>query len=298
MFFGSSMVRKRNSLKSVRLLSSLSFGILIFPFGNLWAWGHVGHQTVAYIAEYRLTPNTQKAVAEILGPEEDLASVSTWADAIVRMRPETAPWHFFNLDVRQDQSEYDISDVCPHHDCVVDQIEKDLSVLREPFASPREKKEALKFLVHFLGDVHQPLHCADDHDRGGNNKWFRYYGSNGRSNRYSWIEFHSFWDNLLQPKAGENPRWLASKLEKEITPEDEKSWAQGKASDWAYESFLIAQNEIYKELPEGPLLERNRWGKDLPEDYYSGKMRLIVDRQLERAGVRLAYLLNGIFGDH
>ena len=167
--------------------------------------------------------------------------------------------------------------------------------LREPFASLRERKEALKFLVHFLGDVHQPLHCADDHDRGGNDKWFRYYGTNGNSRHYSWIEFHSFWDNLLQPKAKENPRRLASRLEKEINPEDEKRWAQGKASDWAFESFLIAQNEIYKDLPEGPLLERNRWGKDLPEDYYTGKMRLIVDRQLEKAGVRLAYLLNGIF---
>ncbi len=259
------------------------------------AWGRVGHQTVAYIAQDRLTLDTQRAVAGILGPEEDLVSVSTWADAIVRARPETASWHFFNLDVRQDQSEYDISDVCPHHDCVVDQIEKDLVVLREPFASPRDKKEALKFLVHFMGDIHQPLHCSDDHDRGGNDKWFRYHGSRGRSRHYSWIEFHSFWDNLLQPKANENPRWLASRLEKEIKPGDEKNWAQGKASDWAYESFLTAQNKIYKELPEGQLLERNRWGKDLPEDYYSGKMRLIVDDQLEKAGVRLAYLLNGIF---
>ncbi|HTC20111.1 MAG TPA: S1/P1 nuclease, partial [bacterium] len=134
--------------------------ILLFS-ARAWAWGHVGHQTVAYIAQDYLSAPSQRAIAEILGPGEDLAGVSTWADAIVRTRPETAPWHFFNLDVRQDQSEYDISGVCPHHDCVVDQIEKDLGVLREPFSSLREKREALKFLVHFLGDIHQPLHCAD-----------------------------------------------------------------------------------------------------------------------------------------
>jgi hypothetical protein len=278
------------------LVLFLNLPVLVFLFPDpSAAWGAVGHRTVAYIAQDRLTPATRAAVREILGMDQDLASVSTWADSIVRIRPETAPWHFFNLDVRQDQSEYDISGVCPRHDCVVDQIEKDMAVLREPFAPRRDKKEALKFLVHFLGDIHQPLHCSDDHDRGGNEKWFRYYGPTGHSRHYSWIEFHSFWDNLLQPKAKENPRRLATRLEKEINPMDEKAWAGGKPSNWAYESFLIAQEDIYKELPEGPLLQRNRWGRDLPEDYYSVRMRLIVDHQLQKAGIRLAYLLNGIF---
>ncbi|HTC21677.1 MAG TPA: S1/P1 nuclease, partial [bacterium] len=122
-------------------------------------------------------------------------------------------------------------------------------------------------------------------------------GPTGRSRHYSWIEFHSFWDNLIEPTARENPRRLASRLEKEFSPEDAKNWAQGKAADWAYESFLIAQKDIYSELPEGPLLERNRWGKDLPEDYYSGKMRRIVEGQLEKAGIRLAYLLNAVFNE-
>lgn len=256
----------------------------------------VGHRTIGYIAQDHLEPAARQAVEEILGPDEDLASVSTWADAIVRIRPETAPWHFFNLDVRQTQGEYDIADVCPHHDCVVDQIDKDCGILAQSFASRDEKREALKFLVHFVGDVHQPLHCADDKDRGGNEKWFRYHWQGGRSWRYTWVNFHSFWDNLLEPKAKENPRRLARWLERQISPDDEKTWAQGKASDWAYESFLIAKNNIYNELPEGPLLEKNRWGQDLPEDYYSGAMRQIVDRQLEKAGIRLAYLLNGIFG--
>ena len=259
------------------------------------AWGHVGHQAVAYIAQDRLTPGAKKAVDEILGPGEDLASVSTWADSMVESRPETAPWHFFNLDVRQSQSKYDIADVCKNHNCVVDQIEKDYGILAQRFASRRDKREALKFLVHFLGDIHQPLHCADDKDRGGNEKWFRYYGPRGHSRHYTWVNFHSFWDNLLEPKAKEDPRRLASQLEKKISPQDAKAWGQGKASDWAYESFLIAQNYIYKELPEGPLLEKNRWGRDLPEDYYSPQMRETVDRQLEKAGVRLACLLDNVF---
>ncbi len=259
------------------------------------AWGHVGHQVVATIAQDNLTSQARTMVEKILGPGEDLASVSTWADSVVKSRPETAPWHFFNLDVRQSQGEYDIADVCKDHGCVVDQIEKDCGILAQRFASRRDKREALKFLVHFLGDVHQPLHCADDKDRGGNEKWFRYYGPHGNSRHYTWVNFHSFWDNLLEVKAQENPQRLAARLEQGVSPQDVKAWAQGKPSDWAYESFRIAQNDIYKDLPEGPLMEKNRWGRDLPEDYYSPRMRAIVDRQLEKAGVRLAFLLNGLF---
>jgi hypothetical protein len=263
--------------------------------GDLWAWGAVGHKTVGYIAQDHLSPAARDYVRDLLGPEGDLASVSTWADSIITFRPETAPWHYFNLNVRQPQGEFDIQDVCRGHNCVVDQIQKDLWILREPFAPRREKREALKFLVHFVGDAHQPLHCGDDKDRGGNEKWFRYYGSRAGLKRFTWVNLHSFWDNLIETKAKENPRRLASRLESQIQPADKKEWTQGGPSDWAYESFLIAKNDIYGELPEGPLLEKNRWGKDLPEDYYSGKMRQIVDRQLEKAGIRLAYLLNGIF---
>jgi hypothetical protein len=255
----------------------------------------VGHQTVAYIVQDRLTLWARQGVEELLGPGEDMADVSTWADFIEKDRPETAPWHFINLEVRQDLGRYEIPGDCPRHDCVVDQVAKDLGLLGERFASRREKREALKFLIHFVGDIHQPLHCADDHDRGGNGKWFRYHGPNGLSRHYDWVNFHGFWDNLLEPNALENPRQLATRLEGQIGPSQQEEWSRGVPGDWAYESFLLAQNEVYKTLPEGPLLERNRWGKDLPEDYYSGKMRKIVDLQLEKAGVRLAWLLNRIF---
>ena len=191
--------------------------------GPLFAWGVVGHKTIAIIAQDRLTPAAQKAVEGLLGPDRDLADVSTWADSIIEIRPETAPWHYFNLNVRQPQGKFDIADVCKDHDCVVDQIRKDLGVLREPLASKKEKREALKFLIHFVGDLHQPLHCADDKDRGGNEKWFRYHES---SRYFTWVNFHSFWDNLLEPKATENPRRLAISLERGISSDDEKAWVE------------------------------------------------------------------------
>ncbi len=263
--------------------------------GNLLGWGAVGHETVAFIAQDRLTPQARDEVRNILGSNENLASVSTWADSIVENRPETAPWHYLNLDVRQLQNVFDLSGSCKNHDCVVDQILKDLGILRKPFAPRKEKREALKFLVHFLGDIHQPLHCVDDHDRGGNEKWFRYHPGKP-SDRYTWVNLHGFWDHLLETETRENPGRFARWLERRISSEDEKNWSRGKPADWAYESFLIAQGDIYSELPRGPV-QKGRWGRDLPRDYYTGKMRGIVERQLEKAGVRLAFLLNGLF-DH
>ncbi len=274
----------------------LTLFILIFP-SFLWAWGAVGHKTVAYIAQDRLTPEAKKAIRRLLGPGQNLVSVCTWADTVAHTnRTETAPWHYIQVNVREEQNSYDLADVCRDHQCVVDQIERDEKVLRDKWASPSAKREALKFLVHFVGDVHQPLHCAEDNDRGGNEKWFRYYGSK-RGGRYIWVNLHSFWDNLLEVHAKESPRKLSLQLEQSITPDEASAWQTDSPKDWAYESFRVARDNIYSELPSGPLLEKNRWGRDLPEDYYGGAMRQIVNERLEKAGVRLAYVLNQIFRD-
>jgi hypothetical protein len=270
--------------------------ICLFTHSVLWAWGAVGHKTIATIAQDRLAPSAKKAIRRLLGPGQNLASVSTWADMVAHTdRTETAPWHYIQVNVRQEQNVYDLEDVCGDHQCVVDQIEKDESILRDRWSSFGAKKEALKFLVHFVGDVHQPLHCAEDNDRGGNEKWFRYYGAKHDSSRYTWVNLHSFWDNLLEVKAKESPRKLATRLEQNFTAEDAASWQNDDPKAWAYESYRVARDHIYSELPSGPLLEKNRWGRDLPEDYYTDQMRQIVDERLEKAGVRLAYVLNQIF---
>ena len=274
----------------------LLFLLAAGPAPRLWAWGSVGHRTIAFIAQDRLTPRALEKVGEILGRGRDLASVSFWADTIVERRPKTAPWHYLDLDVRQDLNRFDLSEACRNHDCVVDQVEKDLGILRERFVPARTRREALKFLVHFVGDLHQPLHCADDGDRGGNEKWLRYRGPHGTWHHYLWVNLHGFWDNLLEPRATADPRRLASLLEKEVTPADEKAWCGDRPSDWAYGSFRIARDDIYSELPAGPLPRSSRWGRDLPADYDTGHMWKIAKGQLEKAGVRLAWLLNGLWG--
>jgi len=271
--------------------------VCFFAHSALWAWGAVGHKTIAFIAQDRLTPAAWRGIHEFLGPTQNLVSVCTWADTIAHVRPETAPWHYIQVYVREEQNRYDLSDVCRDHQCVVDQIERDEAILENRWATHAGKKDALKFLVHFVGDVHQPLHCAEDNDRGGNLKWFRYYGSKKHPARYTWVNLHSFWDNLLETRAKENPRKLATELEQSLTEDQITSWQDGNPKDWAYESFQIARDNIYSELPTGPLLEKNRWGRDLPPDYYSDRMRKIVNERLLKAGLRLAGILNQVFQD-
>ncbi len=277
-----------------RFIYSSGFILVLFisiPL-PLLAWASLGHKTVAFIAQDRLTPKALRAVRELLGEDRDLPSVSTWADFIVHVRPETAPWHYLNLNVREGQGLFDLETACRQEDCVVDQIEKDLRILRDPFARRSVKREALKFLIHFVGDLHQPLHCADDNDRGGNEKWFNLPG--GRTG-HAWVSLHAYWDDLLGTPKTLSPRELADRLEAELDPNDEANWVGGTPAQWAYESYLIAQKRIYDELRPGPL-PKNRWGRDLPEDYLNGKMRKVMEQQLQKAGVRLAYLLNDVYG--
>ncbi|HVM32025.1 MAG TPA: S1/P1 nuclease [bacterium] len=253
----------------------------------------MGHETVAYIAQDHLTPQAARAVRQLLGPGEDLAAVSNWADSIVQIRPETANWHHLDLDVRKNLTLADLADYCPRGDCVVGQIERDLAVLRNPRDGPDQKREALKFLVHFVGDLHQPLHCANDNDRGGNEKYLILHASFWpRHSR--WVRLHGYWDHLLEEKTREVPRDLATRLEARVTPGDLARWQGGSVEAWAFESYLIAKDDIYAELPEGPM--RGGWeGVRPPADYRNGALRLIVDRQLEKAGFRLAWLLNQTF---
>jgi hypothetical protein len=250
------------------------------------AWGPVGHEVVAYIAESKLTDKARQNIEKILPRGEDLASVANWAD--VTRTPTTAPWHFIDIEDRQQVSEADEARFCPNGDCVVEQINKDISVLKDTHASSTAREDALRYLVHFVGDLHQPLHCADDTDRGGNNKIVIYKDPQVRGKKGTKIKLHALWDRLVEVKTAESSVVLASDLEREITPQQEQEWVKGKPEDWAWEAFTIAHDKIYPDFQPG--------GVPLPATYYSGEMRTIVDEQLERAGVRLAHVLNEIFG--
>jgi S1/P1 Nuclease len=141
--------------------------------GHAFAWGYAGHRIIAEIAEQFLEPTTARRVRELLDIENvtTLADVSTWADQIRVQRPETAPWHYVNIPVHpasDGSSGYDATRDCPNDACVVAKIVQFERVLANSQAPGRQRLEAFKYLVHFIGDLHQPLHASNNNDRGAN----------------------------------------------------------------------------------------------------------------------------------
>ncbi len=146
----------------LRLLLPLLL-VLLLPL-DLQAWGREGHRLIAEIAERRLNQKALAAVAALLGPGETLQSVSAWADEVRPDRKETTTWHYINIPLTAPKADY--RTYCPATGCVAGIIGEMESRLRNPSLSKKERYEALKFLVHFVGDLHQPLHCGDRGDRG------------------------------------------------------------------------------------------------------------------------------------
>src|SRR5437588_3998520 len=119
---------------------------------QIYAWGVEGHNLVARLAAARLKPRVAARVAEILGPNTTLASISSWADQVRNSRRETAPWHFIDIEI--DQAHLDMARDCPRRECVIAKIEEFERTLADKSTPPEKRKEALMFLVHFVGDMH------------------------------------------------------------------------------------------------------------------------------------------------
>ena len=131
--------------------------------------GSRGPSDCCTIAADQLTPAAKLQVQQLLGTDDAatvMMDVSTWADEIRLQRPNTAPWHFVNIPVGA--AGYNRARNCPHDDCVVAQIERDARIVDDRQLAAPIRAEALRFLIHLVGDLHQPLHAADNGDRGGN----------------------------------------------------------------------------------------------------------------------------------
>lgn len=259
-------------------MQALLLFFLMFP-ASAEAWGPTGHEIIARIAADNLTPAAHLRLSQILGGDAPALMVlnSSWADEIRSARPETASWHFVNIEVGS--KAYDQKRDCPKDACVVRQIERDAGLLRDPRAPFAARREALFFLIHFVGDLHQPLHAADRHDKGGNG--FMVYQGRKRSN------LHRVWDEDLVEALGSDAMADAADIEAELSPAERASIVSGNPAGWASETFQLGAREIYGRLPAtGPVR--------LPRDYAT-RERPVVRRQLARAGLRLAMLLNAIY---
>jgi hypothetical protein len=252
---------------------------------SLHAWGAEGHHVIARIALSRMTPAAQAGVAAVLGAE-DLLAASVWADTIRFRRPATYNWHF--VDIPFEEAHYLVERDCqrtPRGDCILAELDRVRMQLAERAG---DQAEALKFLIHFIGDLHQPLHVTDNLDRGGNDVPVLLGGRGPRMG----LNLHMVWDTTLIQQTQRDEEAYAARLIEHLTARpvevhgtDFVGWAEethklGVSVAYAYPDFLP------RALPIQAVT--------LSQAYQADAIR-IIDRQLQVAGVRLAAVLNEVF---
>jgi hypothetical protein len=266
------------------------------------AWGYEGHEVVAAIARSYLTPQARMKVDQMLAADQDtltphdMLNEATWADSYRRDHPETFEWHFVDIELDHPDLKADCFDFPapgpvasqgPAHDCIVDKLTEFTQELGDPATPAPERLLALKFVLHFAGDLHQPLHDSDNHDKGGNCVLLSLGGPRH-------VNLHSYWDTVVVSELGEDPQALADRLVRRITPEDEAAWEKGDPRSWALEGFDIAKTKVYT-VGSKPGCGPDQSPASLPPGY-DATAREVVSAQLEKAGVRLAAELNHALG--
>ncbi|HYP01712.1 MAG TPA: S1/P1 nuclease [Pyrinomonadaceae bacterium] len=275
--------------------------VTLLPARTSHAWGPSGHKIVAILARHHLSQGATAEVERLLKGDA-LEDVANWADAEREERPETAGWHFVNLPRRVGSPartptgflrSRDCKDNNGEPGCVVTAIEKYKAILADTGRSDADRLEALKFIVHFVGDMHQPLHCSFADDRGGNNIKVTWFGR--QSN------LHRVWDSGIIGQANLSDEDFAAELEailEDLSGDEEFATAgrrerlrakiealqSGTLDQWATDSFKLAVSNGYDAVP--------RTGKArLGAAYYATNVD-IVDEQLTKGGLRLAKILN------
>lgn len=246
--------------------------LVLYSFSNqLFGWGQTGHRITGAIAEKYLTSKARRNIQKLID-NESLAMVSTWMDEI-RSEPaynHTHDWHWVTIP---DGMTYEQTEKNPKGD-VIEAIQRLSNVLKNKNESDSARRDALKMLVHLVGDIHQPLHVGRGDDRGGNDVKVRWFGQNSN--------LHRVWDSDMieayKLSYTEYADFILRKYSKQAN-----SWKSTNPLQWAYES-MQPREHIYDFDPK----------KSLGFEYHY-KMRDLYEMRLMQAGVRIAALLNEIF---
>lgn len=271
-----------------QMASGVAAGALLLcmtaPQGR--AWGREGHRLTALVAEHYLTPQTKAQIVELLH-KETLAGIAPWADEYRADHPETATWHY--VDIPASEAKFDRMRDCPAsaadpkspwRDCVTDRILYFEGRLGDASLSPVDRADALKFLVHFIGDIHQPFHALGD-DRGGNGIKVTFLG-NAVCGTYA-CNLHGVWDDSMIEEQGLSEQKYTDRLLQEIKDNNWQRLGGGEPTTWANISHHYA---VEARAPNGALLTHE----------YVAEETKIVDAQLALAGLRIAHVLNRILG--
>lgn len=234
------------------------------------AWGNVGHRVVGALAEDHLTPEAARGVEAVLGAES-LAQAATWAD-FVRSDPEwrkADDWHWVTLP---GETPYEETEKNPNGD-LIEALRRFEATLADSSRPLEDRRHALRFLAHFVGDLHQPLHVGTGEDRGGNDEVVFWFDEG--------VNLHALWDSHLIESEDLSYSELADFL-RPTAAEQAGAWRGGSYLDWAEESRAL--RPLVYDLGNQRLSWQYRY-RALP----------VVHRRLAQAGVRLAAVLNRVF---
>jgi len=294
--------------------------ILLLAPGQAWCWGDEGHRIVARIAAAHLRERARAAVANLLkqdaafaappGAGESLAEMmaraAIWPDHVPGGKGATAPWHYIDIGLFEGPSH--IAERCPDGNCIVAKMTAYLVNLKQHRADgPWPESKELAFLIHFAGDIHQPLHCATDADAGGN--CVNVVGFEPIHN------LHAVWDiTLVNELVTQDGPGMIAGMETRFHRKLRRWENYGSPGKIAAESFGLAKSQVYgKARPRLPVIPRfvevqprncaseapeslTSVKVDGPRSYGAGSIK-IVREQLYKGGVRLAAMLNAIYSD-
>ncbi len=259
-------------MKNVLPFYSLLCSLLVLAYSpSAFSWGKTGHRIVGEIAQRNLDSSTLKAIKELAG-DEDLSRLANWPDEI-RSAPNTGyttPWHYVSFP--KDKKYFDQKR--SKEGDIIEALFRFEDQLRDPKETKEHKLDALRWIIHLTGDLHQPLHVGIAEDRGGNSirvKWFK-----------SETNLHAIWDEELIDFEKLSFTEYANYLN-HFSKDEKKDWEKGTYLDWAYESHDLL-SKVY-DIPESGSLSYE----------YNYKAKPIIEQRLKQGGLRLAYVLNKIF---
>lgn len=242
------------------------------------SWGSKGHRTIATIADKHLTTNTRSVVSGYLNGES-MIDASTWADEIRDDQEylKTASWHFLNVPLGLSKAQFTDFVIKQDKDNIYTAILKAEANLKDKSADVKQKAEALKFLIHLIGDAHQPMHVSRAEDKGGNTIQVRFDGKG--------TNLHSLWDSKLIDHEGLNNTEMAKQYDW-ANADQIKKWQTDSPMQWLWESYQIS-TELYDDIKPGQTIDEAYYKKSIP----------IIHLRVAQAGIRLAGELNKLLND-
>lgn len=260
----------------IQLAALAAAGVLLFS-SPAFGWGREAHHLIGRLAGLYLTPKAHTQLAALLDPGETLESIATWADEVRGNRPESSTWHYVNIPITDSSS---WRKYCPGAGCVVSIIPTMERRLADKSLSRGERREALFFLVHFIADLHQPMHVADMGDRGGNDVPTVYNNYAGN--------LHGTWDTGLILGYKQTDAAMFDRIVRRAGFWERRRLSRGTPEKWVWQSHAISRDVAYPNLP--------KQRPALLDQSYARAARPYVELQLRRAGLRTAAILNRVLG--